>query len=124
MNILAFVPALILGVVGGLLGALFTFANLKVARGRKWLLGSIKNSLARNLLKLAEPVIIMVRILCFKFCYCMLSANKHCSYKTFLSPKTALNSSILCSVRVVIFFIAQTRINRYESFSVAPARYL
>jgi len=30
LNLLAFIPTVILGVIGGLLGAVFTFLNLKV----------------------------------------------------------------------------------------------
>lgn len=30
LNILAFIPTVILGIIGGLLGAVFTFVNLKV----------------------------------------------------------------------------------------------
>ena len=30
LNILAFIPTVILGIIGGLLGAVFTFINLKV----------------------------------------------------------------------------------------------
>ena len=30
LNILAFIPTVILGIIGGLLGAMFTFINLKV----------------------------------------------------------------------------------------------
>ena len=30
LNILAFIPTVIIGIIGGLLGAVFTFINLKV----------------------------------------------------------------------------------------------
>lgn len=64
MNILAFLPAAILGVVGGLLGALFTFLNLKICRLRRYILGLIKNVWKQNALKILEPVLIMVRRHC------------------------------------------------------------
>ncbi|KXJ16127.1 chloride channel protein D [Exaiptasia diaphana] len=60
LNILAFIPTVILGVIGGLLGALFTFLNLKIARFRRYHIGSIKSKGWKNLAKLMEPIIIMI----------------------------------------------------------------
>ncbi|XP_031558101.1 chloride channel protein D-like isoform X2 [Actinia tenebrosa] len=60
LNILAFIPTVILGVFGGLLGALFTFINLKIARFRRYHIGTIKSKGWKNLARLMEPVIIMI----------------------------------------------------------------
>ncbi|XP_013403924.1 chloride channel protein C [Lingula anatina] len=60
VNLLAFIPAAILGVIGGILGAMFTFINLKIARGRKRLLSNIKNQGLQKCVRLLEPNIIMI----------------------------------------------------------------
>ena len=62
MNIIAFIPTVIIGIIGGVLGALFTFINLKIARGRKRLLSKITNGAAQKIVRLAEPIIIIVSI--------------------------------------------------------------
>ena len=54
LNIFAFIPAIALGVVGGALGALFTFCNVKVARFRRWIIAP------RPAFRIAEPVVVVV----------------------------------------------------------------
>ena len=54
LNIFAFIPAIALGVVGGALGALFTFCNVKVARFRRWIIAP------RPACRIAEPVVVVV----------------------------------------------------------------
>jgi hypothetical protein len=71
VNILAFIPAVILGVIGGFMGALFTFMNLKVARLRKRLLAGLNAKWKQNTARMVEPVIIIVRaqLILGKFSY-------------------------------------------------------
>jgi uncharacterized protein (DUF2062 family) len=60
INILAFIPAVILGIIGGFLGALYTFMNLKVVKARRRLLAGIRQKWKRNIVKIGEPMLIMV----------------------------------------------------------------
>ncbi|KAF8790282.1 Chloride channel protein A like protein [Argiope bruennichi] len=60
LNIIALVPTIIVGVLGGLLGTLFTFLNLKVARVRRKLLSSVKSKGVKQTLQITEPLIIMI----------------------------------------------------------------
>jgi chloride channel 7 len=60
VNIIAFIPTVIIGIIGGILGALFTFFNLKFAKGRKRLLSKIPNVVAQKILRMAEPIIVIV----------------------------------------------------------------
>lgn len=58
-----FIPTVIIGVVGGLLGAVFTILNLKMTRGRKKLLSTIsEHTILQKLIRLFEPALIMVLI--------------------------------------------------------------
>ncbi|XP_020629537.1 chloride channel protein C-like [Orbicella faveolata] len=60
LNLLAFIPTVILGVIGGLLGAMFTFLNLKIARFRRSQVAKIKSKQWKNIAKLSEPILIMI----------------------------------------------------------------
>ncbi|XP_074627638.1 chloride channel protein C-like [Acropora palmata] len=60
LNILAFIPTVILGIIGGLLGAVFTFINLKIARFRRSQISKINSKHWKNVAKLSEPVLIMI----------------------------------------------------------------
>ncbi|CAH3018540.1 unnamed protein product [Porites evermanni] len=62
VNILAFIPTVILGIIGGLLGAAFTFIYLKIVRFRRSQIGKIKSVRWRNVAKISEPVLIMIII--------------------------------------------------------------
>lgn len=60
LNVIALVPTVIVGILGGILGAMFTFINLKIARARRLLLSHIKSPLKEKIIKLIEPMIIMI----------------------------------------------------------------
>lgn len=55
-----FAPAMLLGVIGGLLGATFTIMNLKINRTRRRILAKVKNSYLQKMLRWFEPPLIMV----------------------------------------------------------------
>ena len=60
MNVLAILPSAVLGVIGGLLGAAFTFCNLKLAKLRRRCLARLKSEHAANVAKMAEPLLILL----------------------------------------------------------------
>ena len=60
MNIIAFIPAALLGAIGGILGAVFTFINLKIARARKRLLAKVSQQKLQRIIRMMEPITIMV----------------------------------------------------------------
>ena len=62
VNVAIFIPAAMLGVIGGLLGAAFTNLHLRIIRMRIKLFKLIKRAWIQNIVKVVEPVIIMVRL--------------------------------------------------------------
>ncbi|XP_059164918.1 chloride channel protein C-like [Physella acuta] len=60
INILMFIPSVIIGIIGGLLGSLFTIINLKIHRLRKRFLASIPRPWVVKFLRLLEPAVIML----------------------------------------------------------------
>nr|XP_025958771.1 chloride channel protein D-like [Dromaius novaehollandiae] len=60
MSVLAFIPTILLGILGGLLGALFVSLNLKINKLRMQLFNSIPKSSLRKTSKLLETVLILV----------------------------------------------------------------
>ncbi|XP_035227060.1 chloride channel protein D-like isoform X2 [Stegodyphus dumicola] len=60
LNILAVIPAVLVGALGGMLGAVFTFLNLKIARARRKVLSSIKSTYLQKTAQISEPLLIMV----------------------------------------------------------------
>ncbi|KAK2191553.1 hypothetical protein NP493_51g02024 [Ridgeia piscesae] len=60
VNVIMFAPALLLGIVGGVSGAMFTVLNLKISRLRWRLLSTIKTPLAQQFVRCLEPTIIMM----------------------------------------------------------------
>ncbi|NXI70300.1 CLCB protein, partial [Anseranas semipalmata] len=61
MHVLAFVPTILLGVLGGLLGALFVSLNTKINKLRMQFFNSIPKSSVRKTSKLLETVLILVK---------------------------------------------------------------
>ncbi|XP_071958229.1 chloride channel protein C-like isoform X2 [Antedon mediterranea] len=59
VNILMFFPTVIIGVLGGVLGGLFVFCNLKLARFRRAKLAKINNKITKKVARLLEPCIIV-----------------------------------------------------------------
>ena len=60
LNILGIIPSVILGVIGGLLGSLFIFMNLKFARLRLRLRSQIMGSMQQKLARMSEPLMVML----------------------------------------------------------------
>lgn len=61
VNVIMFIPAMLLGLIGGLLGAVFTVVNLKMSRIRRRLLAKVRKPIAQKVLRFLEPPLIMVR---------------------------------------------------------------
>ena len=62
VNVIAVIPAILLGIVGGVLGSAFTQLNLLISRTRKRLLVRIKGKVAKNLVRMLETVGVLVII--------------------------------------------------------------
>lgn len=60
MNVLAFIPTILLGMLGGLLGALFVSLNIKINKLRMQFFNSIPKLSLRKTSKLLETVLILV----------------------------------------------------------------
>lgn len=60
VNIIMFIPTVVIGIIGGILGAVFVFTNLKLARTRRALIAKFKSPLVQKLVRLLEPCIIIV----------------------------------------------------------------
>ncbi|XP_040289045.1 chloride channel protein C-like [Bufo bufo] len=60
VSVLAFIPTIIIGIIGGLLGALFVFLNVRINKLRLRLFNSISHKLLRQLSKLLEALILLV----------------------------------------------------------------
>lgn len=60
LNIVGIIPAVLIGLLGGMLGGLFTFLNLKIQRARRRLLSKVKTSWLQKIVRMSEPIIIMV----------------------------------------------------------------
>ena len=59
-NVSIFVPAVVLGIVGGILGAIFTRLNDAMNRGRKEILSHIKNAHVKRIVRIIEAVLLVV----------------------------------------------------------------
>ncbi|XP_072425660.1 chloride channel protein C-like [Chiloscyllium punctatum] len=60
MNILVFIPTIILGIVGGLLGALFVSMNLRINKFRTEFFNLIKYKFVQKVCKLTEAVLTLI----------------------------------------------------------------
>ncbi|NXC15895.1 CLCB protein, partial [Corythaeola cristata] len=65
VNVLAFVPTIVLGMLGGLLGALFVSLNMKINKLRMQFFNSIPKLFLRKTSKLLETVLILRILLMF-----------------------------------------------------------
>jgi len=61
VHVLMFLPAILMGIIGGVLGATFTLLNVRIVRQRAALINRVHGPAAKKFLKMLEPVIIMVR---------------------------------------------------------------
>ncbi|CAD5117652.1 DgyrCDS6405 [Dimorphilus gyrociliatus] len=62
MNVIAFLPAILLGCICGILGAFFTFVNLKIRRLRICIRNNLKPRLIQILFDVVEPLFILLII--------------------------------------------------------------
>ncbi|XP_028399217.1 chloride channel protein C-like [Dendronephthya gigantea] len=60
LHILVFIPVAVLGFLGGILGAVFTFINLKINRFRRYHLARIKRKWLNNCVRVFEVFLLMV----------------------------------------------------------------
>ena len=60
VHVVIFLPAILIGIVGGLLGATFTLLNMRIVKQRTVLINFIKRPAAKKFVRMLEPVIIMV----------------------------------------------------------------
>ena len=60
VNVIAVIPAIVLGIVGGILGSAFTQLNLLISRTRKKFMAKIKAKHARNLLRMLETLLVLL----------------------------------------------------------------
>ena len=60
MNLIMFGPALLIGVIGGVLGAIFTILNIKMTRFRRLIFARLRHAVAQKILRFFEPLVIVV----------------------------------------------------------------
>ncbi|XP_041045208.1 chloride channel protein C-like [Carcharodon carcharias] len=60
MNILVFIPTIVLGIIGGVLGALFVSMNMRVNKFRTEFFNLIKHAFVQKVCKLTEAVLILL----------------------------------------------------------------
>ena len=60
VNVIMFAPAMLLGFIGGIFGAIFTIMNLKISRLRRRLVTRIRRPFAQKCVRFLEPPLIMV----------------------------------------------------------------
>ncbi|KAL3858585.1 hypothetical protein ACJMK2_008857 [Sinanodonta woodiana] len=65
VNILMFIPTAVIGLVGGVLGALFTILCLKMTRIRLRMFSKIERVWVRKIVKLFEPAFILIIVTAF-----------------------------------------------------------
>jgi len=61
VNVIMFAPAVLIGIIGGVLGAIFTILNIKMARFRRRILTRLRHAVAQKILRFFEPLVIVVR---------------------------------------------------------------
>ena len=63
VHVLMFLPAILIGIIGGILGATFTLLNVRIVKQRAQLINFVHRPAAKKFLRMLEPAIIMVRAL-------------------------------------------------------------
>ncbi|XP_041457216.1 chloride channel protein C-like [Lytechinus variegatus] len=62
VNIIMFIPTVVIGIIGGVLGSLFVFSNLKLARLRRRMIALTRLPWQQKLMRLSEPCIIIILV--------------------------------------------------------------
>jgi len=61
VHVMVFLPAILIGIIGGVLGSTFTLLNMRIVKQRTQLINLVRRPATKKFLKMLEPVIIMVR---------------------------------------------------------------
>ena len=59
VNVIAVLPAVLMGLGGGVLGSAFTHTNIIMSKWRKTFMASIKNKCHANFFRVLEPILIL-----------------------------------------------------------------
>ena len=62
VHVIMFLPAIVLGIIGGVLAATFTLLNIRIVKQRSYLISLVHRSATKKFLRMLEPVVIMVRV--------------------------------------------------------------
>jgi len=63
VHVLMFLPAILMGIIGGIMGATFTLLNMRIVKQRMQLINLVSRPAAKKFLRMLEPVIITVSAL-------------------------------------------------------------
>jgi len=61
VHVIMFLPAIVVGILGGVLGATFTVLNMRIVKHRSYIISLVHRSTTKKFLRMLEPVVIMVR---------------------------------------------------------------
>ena len=62
VHVIMFPAAILVGIVGGILGAAFSLLNMRIVKKRARLINNVRRPAARKFLRMLEPVVIMVSL--------------------------------------------------------------
>jgi len=119
LNLIIIIPAAFIGVLGGLLGALFIFLHLKVAKYRRMVISSIQNKRFQDFIKLSEAVILaVIQALVFNHSFaalCIISGTVMLVYRQCVQRL----SCALCHLKAATqwLFLSLSQVNMKESMS-------
>ena len=63
VHILMFPAAILVGIIGGFLGAIFTMINISIVKLRARLISAARSIHLKRFIRMIEPIIIMVSLL-------------------------------------------------------------
>ena len=67
VNVIMFLPATVLGMLGGVFGATFTITHLKISRLRRRILTKLRKPCLQKIVRFVEPLLIMVCLFTSRF---------------------------------------------------------
>ena len=96
VNVIAVIPAILLGIVGGILGSAFTQLNLLISRTRKRLMVRIKTKVGKNLVRMLETLGVLVIVSCVHiFVPALIGKSDSVTLPLYWSPPVRLHPHVL-----------------------------